>query len=236
MKELRFDGRVAVVTGAGGNPGLGRSYAMLLAARGAKVVVNDLAVGPDGRGAIGTGPEQVVAEIRASGGEAVANTDSVADRDGANRIGQTALDTWGRLDIVINNAGIALFALFDEISDHDIDRVVRVHLMGHIWTCRAAWPHMKSNQYGRLVNISSSVAVKGMTHQSVYSAAKLGVSNRWRRTPTPSQIAMAHQRCQIRKAMPSQPSNPGPTVEVSGSDPNRCVRPSRRKVSLTTKS
>ena len=175
MKELRFDGRVAVVTGAGGNPGLGRSYAILLAARGAKVVVNDLGVGPDGRGAIGTGPEQVVAEIRASGGEAVANIDSVADRDGANRIVQTALDTWGRLDIVINNAGIAPFALFDEISDGDIDRVVRVHLMGHIWMCRAAWPHLKSNQYGRLVNISSSVAVKGMTHQSIYSAAKLGV-------------------------------------------------------------
>ncbi|MFC9664078.1 SDR family NAD(P)-dependent oxidoreductase [Nocardia sp. NPDC127606] len=175
MNELRFDGRVAIVTGAGGNPGLGRSYALLLASRGAKVVVNDLGVGPDGRGALGSGPDQVVDEIRAAGGDAVVNTDSVADRDGAGRVVQCALDTWGRLDIVVNNAGIAPFALFDEISDSDIERVVGVHLMGHIWMCRAAWPHMKANGYGRLVNVSSSIAVKGMPYQSAYSAAKLGV-------------------------------------------------------------
>lgn len=175
MNELRFDGRVAVVTGAGGNPGLGRSYALLLASRGAKVVVNDLGVGPDGRGALGSGPEQVVAEIRAAGGEAVVNTDSVADRDGAGRVVQCALDTWGSIDIVVNNAGIAPFALFDEISASDIERVVGVHLMGHLWMCRAAWPHLKANGYGRLVNVSSSVAVKGMPYQSAYSAAKMGV-------------------------------------------------------------
>lgn len=175
MQELRFDGRVAVVTGAGGNPGLGRSYALLLASRGAKVVVNDLGVGPDGRGALGSGPEQVVEEIRAAGGEAVVNLDSVADRAGADRIIQCALDTWGAVDIVVNNAGIAPFALFDEISDSDIERVVGVHLMGHIWMCRAAWPHMKSRGYGRLVNVSSSVAVKGLPYQSAYSAAKMGV-------------------------------------------------------------
>ena len=175
MNELRFDDRVAVVTGAGGNPGLGRSYALLLASRGAKVVVNDLGVGPDGRGALGSGPEQVVDEIRAAGGEAVVNTDTVADRDGAGRVVQCALDTWGSIDIVVNNAGIAPFALFDEISDPDIERVVGVHLMGHIWMCRAAWPHMKARGYGRLVNVSSSVAVKGMSYQSAYSAAKMGV-------------------------------------------------------------
>ncbi|UXF67277.1 SDR family NAD(P)-dependent oxidoreductase [Rhodococcus qingshengii] len=175
MDHLRFDGRVAIVTGAGGNPGLGRAYALLLASRGAKVVVNDLGVGPDGRGAIGGGPEHVVAEIRAGGGEAIANTDSVGDREGAARIVQSAIDTWGRLDIVINNAGIAPFALFDEISDFDIERVVGVHLMGHIWMCRAAWPHMKANNYGRLVNVSSSVSFKGLPYQSIYSAAKMGV-------------------------------------------------------------
>ncbi|MFC8181776.1 SDR family NAD(P)-dependent oxidoreductase [Rhodococcus sp. NPDC057297] len=175
MNELDFSGRVAVITGAGGNPGLGRAYALLLASRGAKVVVNDLGVGPDGRGRIGSGPDEVVADIHAAGGEAVANYDSVADRDGAARVVSSALDRWGRLDIVINNAGIAPFAMFDEISDHDIEQVVGVHLMGHIWMCRAAWPHMKANRYGRLVNVSSSVAFKGLPQQSIYSAAKLGV-------------------------------------------------------------
>ncbi|MDT2006562.1 SDR family NAD(P)-dependent oxidoreductase [Rhodococcus opacus] len=175
MDHLSFNGRVAIVTGAGGNPGLGRAYALYLASRGAKVVVNDLGVGPDGRGAIGTGPEQVVAEIRANGGEAIANFDSVGDREGAARIVKSAIDAWGRLDIVVNNAGIAPFALFDEISDVDIERVVGVHLMGHIWMCRAAWPHMKANNYGRLVNVSSSVSFKGLPYQSIYSAAKMGV-------------------------------------------------------------
>lgn len=175
MSALRYDGRVAIVTGAGGNPGLGRSYALLLAARGARVVVNDLGVGPDGHGARGSGPDQVVEEICRAGGEAVVSTDSVADRDGAARIVRTAIDTWGRLDIVVNNAGIAPFALFSEIADHDIEWVVGVHLMGHIWMCRAAWPHMVAQRYGRLVNVSSSAALKGLLHQPIYNAAKLGV-------------------------------------------------------------
>ncbi|MFI0821994.1 SDR family NAD(P)-dependent oxidoreductase [Streptomyces sp. NPDC021098] len=175
VKEFRFDGRVAVVTGAGSNPGLGRSYAMLLAARGAKVVVNDLGVGPDGRGQIGPGAEAVVAEIRAVGGEAVSDGHSVAERDGARAIIGAALDAWGRVDILINNAGIAPFARFDEISDQDIERVVGVHLMGHIWMCRAAWPHMTERGYGRLVNISSGAALVGLPFQSIYAAAKLGI-------------------------------------------------------------
>ncbi|GHB59137.1 putative short-chain dehydrogenase/reductase [Streptomyces umbrinus] len=175
VDEFRFDGRVAVVTGAGSNPGLGRSYALLLASRGAKVVVNDLGVGPDGRGQIGAGAEAVVAEIRAAGGEAVVDGNSVAERDGARAIVDTALNAWGRIDILINNAGIAPFALFEEITDRDIERVVGVHLMGHIWMCRAAWPHMAAQNYGRLVNISSGVALMGMPTQAVYSAAKLGI-------------------------------------------------------------
>jgi NAD(P)-dependent dehydrogenase (short-subunit alcohol dehydrogenase family) len=173
--EFRFDGRVAIVTGAGSNPGLGRSYALLLASRGAKVVVNDLGVGPDGRGQIGPGAEAVVDEIRSAGGEAVADFHSVAERDSARAIVATALDTWGRIDIVINNAGIAPFATFEEITDHDIERVIGVHLMGHIWMCRAAWPHMSAQNYGRLVNVSSGVALMGMPTQSIYSAAKLGI-------------------------------------------------------------
>ena len=174
-EPLRFDGRVAVVTGAGGNPGLGRSYALLLAARGAKVVVNDLGVGPDGRGAISGSVESVVREITDAGGEAIGNGDSVATAAGARSIVADALDTWGQVDILVNNAGIAPFALFDEISETDVERVVDVHLLGHIWMCRAAWGPMKERGYGRLVNVSSGVAVTGMPYQSIYSAAKLGV-------------------------------------------------------------
>ncbi|MBO4252307.1 SDR family NAD(P)-dependent oxidoreductase [Streptomyces griseorubiginosus] len=173
--ELRFDGRVAIVTGAGSNPGLGRSYALLLASRGAKVVVNDLGVGPDGRGQIGPGAEAVVEEIRAAGGEAVGDGHSVAERDGARAIVDLAVDTWGRVDILINNAGIAPFARFDEITDRDIERVIGVHLMGHIWMCRAAWPHMAAQNYGRLVNVSSGAAWVGLPMQSIYAAGKLGV-------------------------------------------------------------
>jgi NAD(P)-dependent dehydrogenase (short-subunit alcohol dehydrogenase family) len=172
---LRFEGRVAVVTGAGGNPGLGRSYSLLLASRGAKVVVNDLGVGPDGRGQIGPGVAAVVDEIRAAGGEAIGDGHSVADREGARAIVDAALNTWGRIDILINNAGIAPFANFDEITDRDIQRVVDVHLMGHIWMCRAAWPHMAAQNYGRLVNVSSGVAMSALPTQSIYAAAKLGI-------------------------------------------------------------
>ena len=121
MSELRFDGRVAIVTGAGGqNPSLGRSHATLLAERGAKVVVNDLGVGPDGRGIMRANAEQVVEEIRAAGGEAVADQHSVAEEEGARGVVATALDTWGRLDILVNNAGVCVMAHFDAISSTDI--------------------------------------------------------------------------------------------------------------------
>lgn len=173
--ELRFDGQVAVVTGAGANPGLGRSYALLLASRGAKVVVNDLGVGPDGNGAIGTGVEAVVAEINDHGGEAIGDGHSVAEPDSAKAIIDLAIDRWGRVDIVVNNAGIAPFGRFDQLAEDLISRVVGVHLMGHIWMCRAAWPHMAQQGYGRLVNVSSGVAVMGMANQSIYAASKLGV-------------------------------------------------------------
>ena len=176
MSQLRYDGRVAIVTGAGGNPGLGREYALLLANRGAKVVVNDLGVGPDGRGAVGkSGPQTVVKEIIAAGGEAIVSTASVATKEGAASIVDTAVSTWGRVDIVINNAGIAPFALFDELSDEDIERVIGVHLFGHIWMSRSVWPIMRKQEYGRIVSVSSGVAVKGIPFQSAYAAAKAGV-------------------------------------------------------------
>src|SRR5262245_38795592 len=134
MSELRFDGRVVIVTGAGGDyPSLGRVYATAFAARGAKVVVNDLGVGPDGRGIQRAHADTVAQELIAAGGEAVANTDSVATEEGAQSIVQTALDTWGRVDAVVNNAGVCPMAEFDEFSANDIRRIVDTHLMGNIW-------------------------------------------------------------------------------------------------------
>lgn len=175
MSELRFDGRVAIVTGAGGRePSLGRSHARLLSERGAKVVVNDLGVGPDGRNILRANAEQVAEEIRAAGGEAVADLHSVADEDGARRVVQTALDAWGRLDILINNAGICFMTQFDEITDADIRRVIDVHLMGTVWMCRAAWPHLRRAGYGRIVNTTSG-AMFGVQHLSIYGAAKGGI-------------------------------------------------------------
>lgn len=175
MGELRFDGRVAVVTGAGGQePSLGRSHAKLLAERGAKVVVNDLGVGPDGRGILRANADQVVEEITASGGEAVPDRHSVADEEGAARIVQTAVDTWGRVDILVNNAGVCHMAHFDEISSADIRTVIDVHLLGTLWMCRAAWPHMQAAGYGRIVNTTSG-AMFGQEFLAVYGAAKGGI-------------------------------------------------------------
>ena len=175
MSELRFDGQVAIVTGAGGqDPSLGRSHAALLAARGAKVVVNDLGVGPDGRGLLRANAEQVVEEILAAGGEAVPDQHSVADEEGAHSVVATALDTWGRLDIVVNNAGVCFMAHFDEISSADIRKIIDVHLMGTVWICRAAWPHMRKSGYGRIVNTTSG-AMFGIENLSIYGAAKSGI-------------------------------------------------------------
>lgn len=175
MSELRFDGRVAIVTGAGGqDPSLGRSHARLLAERGAKVVVNDLGVGPDGRGIVRASAEQVAEEIRAAGGDAVADTHSVADEGGARAVCQTAIDNWGRVDILVNNAGVAVLAHFDEISAADVTKVIGVHLMGSIWMCRAAWPHFRESGTGRIVNTTSG-AMFGGEFLSIYGSAKGGI-------------------------------------------------------------
>ena len=172
--ELRFDGRVAIVTGAGGNPGLGRAHAHLLAERGAKVVVNDFGVGPDGRGNLRANAETVADEIRANGGDAIADTNSVAERDSAKAVVRTALDAWGRIDILVNNAGIQLLATFEEISDNDIRKIIDVHLMGNIWMCRAVWPHMTKAGYGRIVNTTSG-GMFGFNKSVIYGAAKGGI-------------------------------------------------------------
>jgi len=174
MVALRFDGKVAIVTGGGGQkPSLGRSHALFLASRGAKVEVNDIGVGPNGRSEVPASAMALVDEIRAAGGDAVADTNSVATAESAKAIVQTALDAFGAVDIVINNAGVALLADFDELCDSDIRRMMDVHVMGPIWMCRAAWPHMKRHGYGRIVNVGST-AMFGMQGTAVYGAAKGG--------------------------------------------------------------
>jgi NAD(P)-dependent dehydrogenase (short-subunit alcohol dehydrogenase family) len=171
MKELRFDGRTAIVTGAGGNPSLGRAHALLLAARGANVVVNDIG----SKHAPGPATAQgVVDEIVAAGGKAVADANSVATEQGANAIIQTALEAFGGVDILVNNAGICINAAFDEITGADIQRTVDVNLMGPIWASRAAWPHMKAKGYGRIVNVASG-SMYGFALQAAYAASKGGV-------------------------------------------------------------
>ena len=175
MADLRFDGRVAIVTGAGGRPGLGRAYARLLASRGARVVVNDIGADPDARGrSDNAAADAVVKEILDDGGEAVADTHSVAEEDSALAVVQTAIDAFGRVDILVNNAGMCIFADVDQMTPADVRLHVDVHLLGTTWMCRAAWPHMRSAGYGRIVNITSW-AMNGMRQLTAYGAAKGGI-------------------------------------------------------------
>jgi NAD(P)-dependent dehydrogenase (short-subunit alcohol dehydrogenase family) len=171
--NIDLTGRVAVVTGAGG--GLGRSHALLLAARGAKVVVNDLGGAVSGAGADAAPADKVVTEIVASGGEAIANYDSVADRAGAARIIQTAVDTFGTIDILINNAGILRDKSFGKVELNDFATVLDVHLNGTVNCTHAAWPIMNAAKYGRIVFTTSIAGTSGNFGQSAYGAAKLGM-------------------------------------------------------------
>ena len=175
MSEYRFDGRTAIVTGAGGNPGLGRAHAMLLASRGANVVVNDIGAVPESTGYTGSASAEAVAtEIVALGGRAVANTDSVATAEGAAALVSTAIEAFGRIDILVNNAAVVHVAKFDEMTVRDYRRHVEVNLLGPIWTTRAAWPHLRAQGYGRIVNIGSG-AFGGMAWHSAYGATKGGL-------------------------------------------------------------
>lgn len=173
MSELRFDNRVAVITGAG--RGLGRAYALMLAANGAKVVVNDPGVSMKGDG-IDAGPaEQVVQEIRAAGGDAIANTDSVATPEGGAAIIQSALDHYGRIDILIHNAGNVRYGSLNEISYDDFKAVVDVHLMGAFHVVRAAFPAMTKAGYGRIVLTSSIGGIYGNNNCVNYGMSKSGM-------------------------------------------------------------
>jgi NAD(P)-dependent dehydrogenase (short-subunit alcohol dehydrogenase family) len=173
MAELRFDGRVAIVTGAG--QGLGRQHALELASRGAKVVVNDLGGALDGSGA-STGPAAaVVEEIKKTGGEAVANPDNVATSEGAEAIVGTALETFGRVDIVVNNAGILRDRSFKNMAPEEFDQVIAVHLRGSFLVTHAAWPHLREQGYGRVIMTSSPAGLFGNFGQANYSSAKMGI-------------------------------------------------------------
>jgi 3-hydroxyacyl-CoA dehydrogenase/3a,7a,12a-trihydroxy-5b-cholest-24-enoyl-CoA hydratase len=171
MSELRFDGKVAIVTGAGN--GLGRSHALLLASRGAKVVVNDLGSGATGAGKSSAAADKVVEEIKAKGGEAVANYDSV--EDGA-KIVQCALDTFKGVHIIVNNAGILRDTSFQKMSQEDWDLIYRVHVLGGFRVTHAAWNHMRDAGYGRIVFTASAAGIYGNFGQANYSMAKLGLA------------------------------------------------------------
>jgi NAD(P)-dependent dehydrogenase (short-subunit alcohol dehydrogenase family) len=167
--EPRFDGRVVVVTGAGN--GLGRDYALALAGLGAKVVVNDLGGDPDGRGASRIADE-VVTLIRANGGEAVASYDSVATRAGGNAIVACALDSFGKIDALINNAGILRDRSFEKLTDDDIDGVIDTHLKGAFYVTQPAFREMKRAGYGRILFTASAAGMFGLQGMANYGAAK----------------------------------------------------------------
>ena len=173
MADIRFDGRVAVVTGAGG--GLGRSHALLLGSRGAKVVVNDLGGAPDGTGESKMMADKVVEEIQSAGGEAVPNYDSVATMEGGAGIIQTAMDSYGRIDILINNAGILRDVSFLKMPEDSWDIIFSVHVKGSFCCSKAAWPIMREQQYGRIIKTSSAAGIYGNFGQSNYSAAKMAL-------------------------------------------------------------
>ena len=174
MADIRFDDKVAVITGAGG--GLGKTHALMFASRGAKVVVNDLGGAPDGSGK-GTSmmADKVVEEIQAQGGEAVPNYDSVATMEGGANIIQAAMDAFGRVDIVVNNAGILRDVSFLKMPEESWDIIFAVHVKGAFCVSKAAWPIMREQQYGRIVMTSSAAGIYGNFGQANYSAAKMAL-------------------------------------------------------------
>lgn len=173
MADLGYDGKVAIITGAGG--GLGREHALLLASRGAQVVINDLGGSVSGEGG-DAGPAQTTAkEIEDLGGVAVADTNSVATPEGGEAVVQTALDAFGRVDIVINNAGILRDKTFHNMTPDLLEPVIQVHLLGAFYVTKPAWVKMREQGYGRIVNTSSNSGILGNFGQANYGAAKMGL-------------------------------------------------------------
>lgn len=170
--SISFVDQVAIVTGAGG--GLGRCHALELARRGAKVVVNDLGGSMDGSGGSSEAAESVVAEIKALGGEAIANGGSVSDRAGAQSMVDDAMNAWGRVDVLINNAGILRDKSFSKMTLDDFEMVVSVHLLGAAYCSHAVWPIMREQNYGRILMTTSPSGLYGNFGQTNYGAAKMG--------------------------------------------------------------
>jgi NAD(P)-dependent dehydrogenase (short-subunit alcohol dehydrogenase family) len=173
MADLGFDGKVAIVTGAGG--GLGRAHALLLASRGARVVVNDLGGSVSGEGADKGPAEHVADEIRNAGGEAIADASSVSTPEGGEAIVQSAIDAFGRVDIVVNNAGILRDKTFHNMTPELLEPVIDVHLKGAFYVTRPAWIRMRQQNYGRVINTSSGSGILGNFGQTNYGAAKMGL-------------------------------------------------------------
>ncbi|MGZ3377798.1 MAG: SDR family NAD(P)-dependent oxidoreductase [Phenylobacterium sp.] len=173
MADIRFDGKVAIVTGSGG--GLGRQHALELARRGARVVVNDLGGSVDGSGGGSDAANAVVEEIKAFGGEAIANGSSVTDDAGVALMVKHAMDAWGRIDILVANAGVLRDKTFAKMEIADFEFVLNVHLMGTVKPAKAVWEIMRTQNYGRIVCTTSSSGLYGNFGQSNYGAAKLGI-------------------------------------------------------------
>ena len=168
-----LEGKVALITGAG--RGIGRGMALLMASKGAKVIVNDIGTSPDGEGTDATPAEEVVAEIKAAGGEAVANGDTVTEFDGATNMVKQALDTFGGLHIIVNNAGILRDRMLHKMSPEDWLGVLAVHLTGHFNVTRAAINHFREQEWGRIINFTSTSGIVGNLGQTNYGSAKLGI-------------------------------------------------------------
>jgi NAD(P)-dependent dehydrogenase (short-subunit alcohol dehydrogenase family) len=187
---MLLEGKVALVTGAGG--GIGRDFALAFAAAGASVVVNDLGTSVHGEGRDAGPAAKVAAEIRKAGGKAVASTDSVAEWESANRIVQAALDSFGRIDVVVNNAGILRDRFFFNMSVEEWRSVIDVHLNGSFYVSRAAAPHFRSQQSGCYIHMTSTSGLVGNLGQANYSAAKLGIA------ALSKSIALDMQRYKVR--------------------------------------
>ena len=190
MSERMLEGKVAVVTGAGG--GIGREIALMMSEAGAKVVINDLGVSVTGDGGSATPAEQTKAIIEQRGGQAVINTNSVASWDSAHGIVQTAIDAFGRIDIVVNNAGILRDVIFHKMTEDDWNSVINVHLSGSFYVSRAAAEHFRKQESGAFVHMSSTSGLIGNFGQANYAAAKLGI------TALSKSIALDMKRYNVR--------------------------------------
>ncbi|MAM80108.1 MAG: 3-oxoacyl-ACP reductase [Gammaproteobacteria bacterium] len=215
---MSFAGKVAIITGAGG--GLGREHALLLGAAGAKVVVNDLGGSVDGSGQ-GDAADQVVEEIRALGGQAVANKDSVSDREGAKRIVETAVKEFGSVDILVNNAGILRDKSFKKMSLDEWDIVINVHLNGSAYVSWYAWPIMYEKNYGRILFTSSVSGILGSFGQANYGAAKMGMVGLMNNLSREGASHNIHVNCLSPGAATRMTASvPGSEIDADNPDPS----------------